>query len=507
MKTLTAIAFLLTLIQQTTQTFKQPNIIVIVADDLGYNDVSWHNKEMLTPNLGNLAHNGVILEQSYVQPICTPTRSALMTGRYPIHTGRQHSVLKPEEPRGLFTNMTLLPEHLRQLGYSTHMVGKWHLGFCNTSYLPTRRGFDTYYGYYTGSQDYYKHTRMSSTKPRTLGYDFRANEAVDKEAAGKYSAHVFAEKAVEVITAKANNSKPLFLYLAFQSVHAPLQVPEQYEKPYLHIKNTARRTYSGMVLALDEAVGNITTALNNSGLAKNTLIIFTTDNGGQTLNGGNNFPLRGNKNTLWEGGTRGSAFIHGSMLKNPGRISHGLIHVTDWLPTLVTVAGGSAKTLQGIDGIDQWRALMMDKPSPRNQMLYNIDPDKTPKHGPAGAIRLGPYKLIRGDPGRPNGWIPPPAVVDIDNEEYFDQLQDIFINEQCTANGKNAKLLFNLSKDPLEKQDLSKKFPKIVKKLEEVLDEYAEGMIPPDDTGLVLEGNPSNFDNLWSAGWCTSRPN
>lgn len=507
MKFVTKVLVLLLSLQKTYQSYQPPNIIVIVADDLGFNDVSWHNQEMLTPNLGKLANSGVILEQSYVQHICTPTRSALMTGRYPIHTGRQHSVLWPEEPRGLMTNMTLLPEHLRQLGYATHMVGKWHLGFCNKSYLPTRRGFDTYFGYYTGSQDYYKHTRMSSTKPRTLGYDFRDNESVYKEAAGKYSANAFADRAIEIINAQSYKSKPMFLYLAFQSVHGPLQVPEQYEKPFSNVKNGARRTYSGMVLALDEAVGNITRALEDSGLSKNTLIIFTTDNGGQTLAGGNNFPLRGNKATLWEGGTRGSAFIHGSMLKDPGRISHGLVHVTDWLPTLVTVGGGDAGALKGIDGIDQWEALMMNKPSPRKQMLYNIDPNKDGGNGPAGAIRQGPYKLIRGDPGRPDGWIPPPAVVDIDNEEYFEQLQDIFKNEHCSTNEKQQHLLFNLEDDPFEKYDLSKKYPEIVKKLKIALDEYEHGMIPPDVTDLVPEGNPANFNKAWSTGWCSSRPN
>ena len=117
---------------------EQPNIILIVADDLGYNDVSWHNPDIQTPHMERLARAGVILEQSYVQPICTPTRSALMTGRYPIHTGRQSRALMPEQPDGLSTQFTLMPEYLKRLGYHTHMVGKWHLGFCNESYLPTR---------------------------------------------------------------------------------------------------------------------------------------------------------------------------------------------------------------------------------------------------------------------------------------------------------------------------------------------------------------------------------
>ena len=461
---------------------------------------------MLTPNLEKLAKSGVILEQSYVQHICTPTRSALMTGRYPIHTGRQHSVLWPEEPRGLMTNMTLLPEHMKKLGYSTHSVGKWHLGFCSKNYLPTRRGFDSYFGYYTGSQDYYKHSRMSSTQPHTVGYDFRDNEAVYREAAGKYSAHLFAERAAEIISAHSNSTAPLFLYLAFQSVHSPLQVPEQYEEPFRTVKNLARRTYSGMVLALDEAVGNITRALEESDMAKNTLIIFTTDNGGQTLAGGNNFPLRGNKATMWEGGMRGAAFIHGSMLQDPGRTSHGLIHVTDWLPTLVTVGGGDGEALKGLDGVDQWRALMLNKKSPRYEMLHNIDPEKDGKNGPEGAIRQGPYKLILGDPGRPDGWIPPPAVVNIESEEYSEQLQHIFTNNQCSSHPKKQKLLFNIEDDPYEKTDISAQYPKVVARLEAALAKHRAGMIPPDVTTLRQRGNPVHWGDTWSSGWCSSRP-
>ena len=494
---------LVMILQMTYQAYTPPNIIVIVADDLGYNDVSWHNKQMMTPNLEKLARTGVILEQSYVQHICTPTRSALMTGRYPIHTGRQHSVLWPEEPRGLMTNMTLLPEYLRELGYSTHMVGKWHLGFCSKNYLPTQRGFDTYFGYYTGSQDYYKHSRMSSTQPRTVGYDFRENNTVYRDAAGKYSAHVFAERASEIISSHSPRSGPLFLYLAFQSVHSPLQVPLQYETPFQHVANLARRTYSGMVLAMDEAVGNITRALAESGMSKNTLIVFTTDNGGQTLAGGNNFPLRGNKATMWEGGMRGAAFIHGSMLQNPGRTSHGLLHVTDWLPTLVTVGGGDGGAMKGIDGVDQWKALMMNQDSPRYEMLYNIDPDKDGGNGPAGAIRQGPHKLIRGDPGRPDGWIPPPAVVDINTEEYSDQLQNIFTSEQCSP---HTSLLFNIADDPHEKTDISAQYPGVVARLEAALARYQARMIPPDVTTLVQRGNPVHWGDTWSSGWCSSRP-
>ena len=218
----------------------QPNIVLIVSDDLGYNDVSWHNMDMVTPHMQTLVNNGVRLEQSYVQPICTPTRSALMTGRYPVHTGRQHGVLWPQEPRGLHTSFTLLPQHLKSLGYDTHMVGKWHLGFCHESYLPTRRGFDSYYGYWTGGQDYYQHAHISVTEPKVSGYDFREGEEVARSARGTYSTHLFADRAGKIIKDSSSNSAPFFLYLAFQSVHGPLQVPQEYEDMYKHIQVTAQ---------------------------------------------------------------------------------------------------------------------------------------------------------------------------------------------------------------------------------------------------------------------------
>merc|ERR1711944_358492 len=136
-----------------------PNILIIVADDLGYSDISWHNPDIISPNLDELAKNGIILENHYVLPVCTPTRASLMTGYYPIHTGMQHHVLLPETPKGLFTNFTLMPDFFREIGYRTHMIGKWHLGFCHEDYLPTRRGFDTFYGFYLGAEDHYLHTR------------------------------------------------------------------------------------------------------------------------------------------------------------------------------------------------------------------------------------------------------------------------------------------------------------------------------------------------------------
>ncbi|KAK3874492.1 hypothetical protein Pcinc_020577 [Petrolisthes cinctipes] len=402
--------------QPTSSSSPQPHIVLIVADDLGWHDVSWHNPTVLTPHLERLAKGGVTLEQSYVQPICTPTRSALLTGRYPFTIGRQHGVLWPQEPTGLKLDATLLPQALKQAGYSTHAVGKWHLGFCSWSFTPTSRGFDTFYGYYTGAEDYYNHVRRpsrhhcntdtdTSTSDDTgwaakLGYDFRNNTAPDLDAEGTYSTYLFSSY-IENLLRSRSAQDPMFLYLPFQSVHAPLQVPDNYTHPYSHIKNHARRIKLGMVTAMDEAVGRVVAALKETGHYNNSIIVFTTDNGGPTVSGGNNWPLRGNKTTLWEGGTRGPAFVHSPLLPHPGRTSNQMVHVTDWFPTLARVGGGTVP--HEIDGVDQWKVLRGDESTTRTHMVYNID--NTTSF--VGGVRIGNYKLLVGNPG-PGDWTPPP---------------------------------------------------------------------------------------------------
>ncbi|XP_068206466.1 arylsulfatase B-like [Palaemon carinicauda] len=317
---------------------EKPHIVLILADDLGWNDISWNNPVALSPNLEALAREGVILDQSYVQPICTPTRSALMSGRYPYTIGTQHGIIRPKEPTGLSMKRKLLSEAMKEAGYSTHIVGKWHLGFCSWDYTPTSRGFDTFWGYYTGAEDYYHHTRrgdqmneegeevacpagMNHNYAATAGYDFRNNTEVEYSVKGEYSTYSFASYTVDLLESR-NPEEPMFLYLPFQSVHEPLEVPDNYTIPFEHIEDNARRKKLGMVLAMDEAVGRIVEALKSSGHYNNTIIIFSTDNGAPTSSAGNNWPLRGRKGTLWEGGTRGPAFVHSPLLSRKGVVSN-----------------------------------------------------------------------------------------------------------------------------------------------------------------------------------------
>nr|XP_045604443.1 uncharacterized protein LOC123762130 [Procambarus clarkii] len=407
-----------------------PHIIIMVADDLGYNDVSWHNSQVLTPHLEALARGGIILEQSYVQPICTPTRSALLSSRYPFTIGRQHRVLKASEPVGLDLELKLLPQALKDSGYQTHAVGKWHLGFCSWDYTPTRRGFDTFYGYYNGAEDYFTHRRSQRFDARMDSYydldaddcfdlqdtyegeekgrrgyrhnwlDLRYNTTPDTSKEGVYSTHMFASHVEDLLRTRSAED-PMFLYLAFQSVHAPLQVPDNYTRPYAHIHDHDRRTFLGMVSAMDEAVGRVVAALRATGHYHNSIIVFTTDNGGPTRHSANNWPLRGHKATLWEGGTRGVAFLHSPLLPNPGTVSHQLIHVTDWYRTLVGVAGGV--TPPDTDGVDQWASLTGSAPPPRTHMVYNINNTTSFRAG----VRKGMLKLLVGNPGK-GPWIVPP---------------------------------------------------------------------------------------------------
>ncbi|KAH9492409.1 hypothetical protein Btru_051041 [Bulinus truncatus] len=377
-----------------------PNIILIVADDLGYNDVSFHGSTQIpTPNIDFLGYTGIILNNYYVSPICTPTRSALLTGRHPIHTGMQSGVIVGSQPYGLPLNETLLPQYLNPLGYRSHIVGKWHLGMFKWEYTPLYRGFESHLGYYQGCEDYYTHTYEADLQQ--WGLDFHRNKDILWNYTGKYSTDVFKEEAIRIIN-EHNKSQPLFLYLPFQSVHSGngdsthLQAPEKYIDRFKYIQNDQRRIYAAMVSALDDAVGEIYDALRFSGLLNNSIIVFTTDNGGPAngfdFNAANNYPLRGVKATLWEGGMRGVGLVHSPLLRKQGYISEQMFHVCDWLPTFFRAAGGDPSRLKNLDGFDAWEMLNTNGNPVRSKMLHNIDPLDD-----SAAVRVGDYKLLVGN--------------------------------------------------------------------------------------------------------------
>ena len=231
-----------------------PNVVFIVADDLGFSGVGFrNNNEIRTPNIDNFAKEGIVLEKYYVQAVCSPTRATFMTGRFPMHNSIVDWI-PPSSAYGLPLNETTMAEKFKSAGYMAHAVGKWHLGFYKWKHTPTFRGFDSFSGFYSGGEDYFTHISSGA-------YDFRHDDRPNCGAGcskinsldqGNYSTTVFSREAVRVID-DHDTSSPLFLYLAYQGVHAPAQVPESYIKPYERtISNPFRRTFAGMLSAVDE---------------------------------------------------------------------------------------------------------------------------------------------------------------------------------------------------------------------------------------------------------------
>ncbi|KAK7077117.1 hypothetical protein SK128_010596 [Halocaridina rubra] len=381
----------------------KPHIVLMMADDLGWNDVSWNNPGVKMPNLKELAQNGVILNYSYVLPTCTPTRATLLSGRHSFTYGMQKGALDAMEPMGLPLKIRTLPQPLKKVGYTTHMIGKWHLGFCDWAYTPTKRGFDTFYGFYTGSEDYYSHERpkgrmkkkhLAVRNDHNSWLDLRNNTEPDSNKRGIYSTHLFASVAEDLLQSR-DSTVPMFLYFPFQSVHAPMQVPQTYTQAYSNVENFKRKKFLGMVLAMDEAVGRVVEALKKTGHYKNSVIIFTTDNGGSLKKGASNHPLKGGKSNYQEGGTRGPTFIHSPLLPNPGTVYNGLFHVTDWYSTIVALAGGIVPKI--VEGYNQWNAIAGYEDPPREKIIYNLDVTSKGFHA---AVRLGDMKLSVGRVGR-----------------------------------------------------------------------------------------------------------
>ncbi|XP_058886962.1 arylsulfatase J-like [Acipenser ruthenus] len=477
----------------------QPHIIFILADDQGFRDVGYHGSEFKTPTIDRLAAEGVKLENYYVQPMCTPSRSQFITGRYQIHTGLQHSIIRPTQPNCLPLDNVTLPQKLKEVGYSTHMVGKWHLGFYKRNCMPTQRGFDTFFGSLLGSGDYYKHFKCDS--PGICGYDLHEGEnAAWEHDNGIYSTIMYTQKVVDIL-ASHNPRKPLFLYLAFQAVHSPLQVPSKYLEHYKSITNLHRRKYAAMVTCLDEAISNVTLALKKYGYYNNSIIVYSSDNGGQPMAGGSNWPLRGSKGTYWEGGIRAVGFVHSPLLLNKGTLCRGLLHITDWYPTLVTLAEGQLEEDLLLDGYDVWETISEGMPSPRLDILHNIDPIYTKaKHGSwqAGygiwntaiqaAIRVGDWKLLTGVPGY-SDWVPP--------QTFSGLMTNRWHKERVSWGLGKSVWLFNITADPYERVDLSRRYPHIIKQLLLKLALYNKTAVPvrypPKDT----RSNPQLNGGVW----------
>ncbi|MDB4502005.1 arylsulfatase [Akkermansiaceae bacterium] len=408
----------------------KPNIIFILSDDMGWNEPAFNGGDAkLTPHLTKLRSQGVSLDQFYVHAVCAPTRAAFLTGRYAFRTWsdwRSEDFGKPsylaklgmelvknkegDETRrihGVATEERTIAEALKEQGYFTSIAGKWHCGEWLPGQLPMGQGFDHQYGHYGWGIDYNNKTIPHNAPARFAVYDWHRNQKPVFEPG--YSTDLIANEAVRVIAEHRmeRQEQPLFMYVAFNAVHGPLEeIPryvEEHGKRYAALK------------CLDDAVGLIVNAVDQSGFENNTLVIFANDNGG--LREEMNAPYRGTKNTNYEGGVRVPCVMRWPEKIKANSTNDGMMHVTDLFSTFATLAGASLDQERPLDGKNMTDVLFGDSKSPRDEIIFEVSGSvRFP------AIRKGKYKLV-------------------------------------------GKELYNLQADPSEKTDIAAKNPKIVKQL------------------------------------------
>ncbi|MHC4075282.1 MAG: sulfatase-like hydrolase/transferase [Planctomycetota bacterium] len=405
----------------------KPNIVFILSDDMGWGQLGYQGGKLIpTPNIDALAKGGVELNQFYVQPVCTPTRSAFLTGRYPFKTGTVMRFTK-SDTAGMLLDERTMAEALKEAGYFTAMSGKWHLGEWQKAHLPNQRGFDYHYGHYSAAIDSFEHTRSG-----VLDWH-RNGKAVEEEG---YSTYLLAAE-VEKLIAGHDTGKPFFFYIPFNAVHGPHQAPPEVIAKYkkkLAVKPGDKKllrqaAQAAQLECMDIAVGRIVNAINKKGIRDNTLIMFVNDNGGPERVG--NYPLRGHKGAYYEGGMRVPAVANWPGRIKAGTVVNEIMHISDLYPTFINLAGGSLKQKLPIDGMDVWETIAKGKPSPRDEIVHGLK-----------CIRVGDWK---------------------------------YIDKDCRYYRWKAEVsqLYNIKDDPYEENNLIDKVPGIAQRLRKRLEYHA----------------------------------
>ncbi len=406
---------------------QKPNILVIVADDLGYADIGVQGcQDVPTPNIDSLAKNGVRFTNGYVSgPYCSPTRAGLMTGRYQQRYGHEFnpgSAGNADPEFGLPLTETTLPDRLKSLGYATGMVGKWHLGF-EPKFHPMKRGFGEYFGFLGGAHSYVDN---GDNRNQIL----RGAEPV-KEIS--YLTDMFGDEAVAFV--ERHKARPWFLYLTFNADHTPMHATEKYLARFAEIKDPLRQKFAAMHSALDDNIGRVLETLRKHKLEENTLIVFVSDNGGPTrANSSRNTPLRGFKAQTWEGGVRVPFLMQWKGKLPSGKVYEQPVIQLDILPTALAAAGVDAKAEWKLDGVNLTPFLTgQKKGAPHEALLWRF--------GAQMAIRMGDWKLVKA-PGA--------------GAEFAER------SERATVAGAH---LYNLRNDVGEQTNLADKEPEKVKQL------------------------------------------
>jgi arylsulfatase A-like enzyme len=367
----------------------KPHIVYILADDLGWKDVAYHGGKIKTPHLDRLASEGLRLEKFYVQPYSTQTRAALMTGRYPMRYGLQTLSIQPWSQYSLPVDERLLPQALKEAGYQTALIGKWHLGHAKKEWWPLHRGFEYFYGYLHGDVDHLKKTNRLGEP------DWHRNDQALKEAG--FDLTLLSQDASKLI-AKHDSAKPLFLMLALPAPIAPYTAPKELLDRHRDIADETRRGYAALVSALDDTVGAVVASLEQRGMLANTLIVFHSSAGGALPTrypsgdgdvkkaAADNGPYAEGKGSFREGGVRVVALAYWKERIQAGH-STEMMHVTDLYPTLLAAAGAKISQPKPMDGLDQSATLAEGKPSPRKEVLVNMEDSRA-------ALIMGMWKLI-----------------------------------------------------------------------------------------------------------------
>jgi len=408
---------------------KRPNIIFIIADDLGWADVGYHGSEIMTPNIDRLANEGIQFEQHYVMPTCTPTRVGLISGQYPSRFG----VTAPAYGKIFEYDTVTLASALRERGYHTSISGKWHMG-SPPEWVPLKYGFDTSYGYFHGQIDPYTHHYKTGVRSW-----HRNDQFLDEQG---HATDLITDEAVRIIESELH--KPFFLYVAYSIPHYPLDEPIEWTSRYeRQFEEPSKLWYAASVTHMDDGIGRIVDALERTGKREETLLVFVSDNGAQQswhsdeqYNGqyadkphkvlGDNSPLRGWKGQVYEGGIRVPALINWPGTLKKGNIT-AAVHIVDWMPTLCHLAGYVPDKNLNWDGLNIWPLIEGQPLKAEPRTLYW----KTPN---SSALRHGDWKLI-------------------------------------VAKGHEEAELYNLAVDPYEKQNLDQQYPKRVANLKALLEE------------------------------------
>lgn len=445
-------AFLVLTLPICSQAESRPNIIFIMSDDMGWAQPGFNGGDPeLTPHMDQLAREGMRLTQYYTHSVCAPTRAAFLTGKYAFRTWsdwRTEDFGKPSylaklgltlayndrgEPtrriHGLDTEERTIAEALKEAGYFTALIGKWHAGEWLPEHLPMGQGFMYQYGHYAWGIDYFNKSIVHNAPATFAVYDWHRNQKPVQETG--YATDLFSQETVKLIANQADRSKmghPFFIYVAYNAVHGPLNVPDRYK----HLEPR-----DAMLKALDDGLGKIVNALEIHGLTDTTLLVFTNDNGPVLEEMSK--PYRGTKNTTFEGGVRSPAIVRWPGKTKAGSINDSMMFVADWFSTFISIGGASREQQTPVDAYDMSEMLFEGRESPRNEVVYDVE----------GSVRLptirhGDYKLM-------------------------------------------GETLYNIAKDPYETTDVAAQHPEVVKRLKQRVEEMGAQRPPLGDKPLLMD--------------------